>query len=90
MRCAWVKIDVDRLSLRLRATTGRSFNDVDLHGWLRDAGFMEAGGQWYTCPADADALMPDEILERQTRETIDGVTFVDRDVPGGRTGPQAT
>lgn len=89
MRCAWVKIDVDRLSLRVRATTGQSINDWGLHQWLHDAGFHWVGGQWYTCPGELDVLRPDEILEKQMRETIDGVTFVERDVPRppGGAGP---
>lgn len=81
MRCAWIKIDLDRLSLRLRATSGRSFNDWELHRWLTESGFHWVGGPWYTCPGDPGALRPDEVLEKQTRETIDGVTFVERDVP---------
>jgi hypothetical protein len=81
MRCAWIKIDLDRLSLRLRATSGGSFNDWHLHRWLLDAGFHWVGGYWYTCRVDTSLLRPDEILEKQMRETIDGVTFIDRDVP---------
>lgn len=88
MRCAWIKIDLDRLSLRLRATSGRSFNDGDLHQWLTESGFRWVGGLWYTCPGEpGGALRPDEILEKQTRETIDGVTFVERDVPPPHTPP---
>lgn len=88
MRHAWVKIDVDRLSMRLRVTSGRTISDWDLHRWLLDAGFGWAGGHWYTFPGDPPALLPEEILEKQMRETIDGVTFVDRDVPE-RPGPRA-
>ena len=90
MRCAWIKIDLDRLSLRLRATSGRAITDRDLHQWLRDAGFHWVGGHWYTCPGNPDALRPDEIIEKQMRETIDGVTFVERDVPptSGPSAPQ--
>jgi hypothetical protein len=92
MRCAWIKINVDRLSLRLRATSGRAFSDWQLHQWLQDAGFQWVGGHWFTCPSEgAGVLLADEVLDKQTRETIDGVTFVERDVrrPPGPAGPAA-
>jgi hypothetical protein len=81
MRCAWVKIDLDRLSLRLRVSLGRPFSEWDVRLWLQSAGFTRATGAWYTCQGTLSALQPDEILARQNRETNDGVTFIDRDTP---------
>jgi hypothetical protein len=79
MRCAWVKIDLDRLSLRLRVSLGRPLSEWDVRLWLQGAGFTWASGSWYTSQGSLSALQPDEILARQNRETSDGVTFIDRD-----------
>lgn len=79
MRCALVKIDLDRLGLRLRVSLGRPFNEWDVRLWLQGAGFTWATGAWYTCQGSLSALQSDEILARQNRETHNGVTFIDRD-----------
>jgi hypothetical protein len=89
MRCAWLKIDFDRLSLRLRVTLGRSFNDWEVRQWLERSGFKWAGGSWYTCQGDQAVLMADEILARQMRETADGITFIDPEA-SGPSGPHAS
>lgn len=88
MRCAWVKIDLDRLSLRLRVTLGRQFNDFEVRQWLERTGYKWATGSWYTCDGKTNPLLPDEVLARQTRETANGITFIEPDTPGP-SGPLA-
>jgi virulence-associated protein VapD len=83
MRCALVKIDLDRLTLRLRVTLGRAFNEWDVRQWLEREGFKWASGAWYTCQETQTALMADETLARQTRETTNGITFIEHPGPPG-------
>src|SRR5215469_1108893 len=81
MRCAWVKIDINRLTLRLWRLHGKWVSDGDLRAWLKDRGFTWRNGNWYMCPAPVQHLETDEIIEAQTRVTEDGVTFVTREPP---------
>jgi hypothetical protein len=90
MRCAWVKIDTSRLTLRLWQLHGRWFSDVDLRAWLKDRGYNWRNGSWYTCDGPVNHLEADEVLETQTRVTEDGVTYVTRERPGlGNPSPAA-
>lgn len=77
MRRAWVKIDLDRLTLRLRVSLGRTFGEWDVHQWLESMGFIWKNGWWFVSENGTADLMPDEILARQIRETTDGITFIE-------------
>jgi len=79
MRCAWVKINISRLTLRLWKLQGKWASDADLRAWLKERGFTWRNGNWYTSPIPVQHLEPDEIIETQTRVTEDGITFVTRD-----------
>lgn len=77
MRRDWIKIDLDRLSLRLRVSLGRPFTEWEVQQWLERGGFVWKSRSWFICEAGTAALMPDEILARQVRETTDGITFIE-------------
>lgn len=89
MRRAWVKIDLDRLTLRLRVSLGRTFSEWEVHQWLQRAGFDWMSGAWFACNGGTVALLPDEIIARQIRETTDGVTFIEPETtdPSGPHAP---
>lgn len=89
MRSALVKIDTTRLNLRLWLSTGRSLGEWELRQWLEQAGFKWSSGSWYRAEGDPDLLRPDEVLERQTLETSDGITFIEREIPE-TPGPHAS
>lgn len=67
---------------------GRPFTDWEVRQWLEGAGYRWASGSWYTCHGNPDSLLPDEVLARQTRETTDGITFIDPEIPHS-SGPHA-
>jgi hypothetical protein len=77
MRCALIKIDLIRLTHRLRAAQGQWLSEWDLRQWLEGAGCSWSSGSWFVCHEDKQMIRDDEILERQTRETSDGVTFIE-------------
>lgn len=77
MRRAWVKIDLDRLTLRLRVSLGKPLSEWEVHQWLERAGFNWMSGAWFTSIEGTAPLMPDEIVARQIRETTDGITFIE-------------
>ena len=81
MRCAWVKIDTNRLTLRLWKSQGKWPSDLDLRRWLKDRGYTWRNGGWYTHDGTANHLEAEEIIETQTTVTEDGVTFVIHEPP---------
>ena len=88
MRCALIKIDLTRLTHRLRASEGRWLNERELREWLGTAGFVWSSGSWFVCSQADVGLRGDEIIERQTRETSDGITYIERE-PQRNTRPAA-
>lgn len=89
MRRAWIKIDLDRLTLRLRVSLGRPFSEWEVHQWLQRAGFHWISGTWFISDIGTAVLMPDEIVVRQIRETTDGITFIEPETtdPSGPHAP---
>ena len=81
MKCAWIKIDTRRLTLRLWRTHGKFFDLFELRQWLKNGGCDWVGGQWFACAGAHDHLEADEILQVQQRVTEGGVTFVDNHPP---------
>lgn len=78
MRRAWIKVDLNRLTLRLWRSQGKWHTGMDLRRWLEGSGYTWGGGAWYLCEREPCDLEPDEIVEFQTRVTEDGITFIDR------------
>jgi hypothetical protein len=81
MRITWIKVDLDRLTLRLWKSQGTWLGGFELRQWLAARGYEWGGGGWYFCrdgPCDLDA---DEILETCVRVTHDNITFVERAGP---------
>ena len=77
-----------KLGWRLFRTMGHWPDDAELHEWLRGAGFVPAGGAWFSSQGNLASLQSDEILETATTETTEGVTFVDRRLaPQSRSDP---
>jgi len=70
-----VSIDLERLRHRLSREQSRTLTESEVHAWLNRAGF-QLRDSWYCDSGDTSALRPDEILERSTLRTSDGVTFV--------------
>lgn len=77
MRHIWVNIDLRKLSLRLWRSHGRPVADEDLRQWLADANFIHERGAWFLCRT-TEHLNADEIIEMMVRETIEGITFIQR------------
>ena len=77
MRAIWVNIDLRRLSLRLWQARGQPMVGDDLRQWLADADFIHERGAWFLCHTTED-LNADEIIEMMIRETIEGITFIQR------------
>jgi len=84
MRHAWVKVDLNRVTLRIWRSQGKWYTGADLRRWLGERGYTWGGGAWYLCENEPCDLEPDEIVELQTRITEDGITYIDRsgDGPG--------
>jgi hypothetical protein len=78
MRIAWIKVDLDRLTLRLWRTQGTWFNGFELRQWLKSRGYAWGGGAWYLCQSMPCDLESDEVIESQILVTEAGVTFVER------------
>jgi hypothetical protein len=78
MRSAWIKVDLNRLTLRLWKSQGAWLTGSDLRQWLTTRGFTWGGGAWYICDQLPCELEPDEIIESQLRVTEEGITFVER------------
>lgn len=78
MRCAWVKINLHQLTLRLWRSHGKWLSDFEVRQWLKNQGYTWTGGNgnWYTCADGPAHLEKDEILHIQTRVTENGVTFI--------------
>lgn len=83
MRTAWLRVDLDRLTLRLWKTQGKWVTGFELRQWLSDHGYQRGGGPWYFCTGTPCDLEPDEILESRIRITEDNITFVDHPDPSG-------
>ncbi|HSZ59466.1 MAG TPA: hypothetical protein VK797_27730 [Tepidisphaeraceae bacterium] len=81
MKCAWIKIDTRRLTLRLWRTHGRFFDLFELRQWLKNSGCDWVGGQWFACAGELCHLEAEEILQVQQRVTEGGITFVDNQPP---------
>jgi len=77
MRTDWIKVDVNRLTLRLWKSQGIWLTGVDLRNWLTGQGYSWGGGAWYFCQGMPCDLQPDEILETMVRITEGNVTFVE-------------
>jgi len=77
MRRIWVNIDLQKLSLRLWQSRGEPMTVWDLRQWLAEADCVHERGAWYAC-ATTDHLQADEIVEVLVRETIEGITFINR------------
>jgi hypothetical protein len=78
MRSAWIKVDLDRVTLRLWKLQGVWLTGSELRQWLIGRGFTWGGGAWYMCARLPCELEPDEIIESQLRFTEEGITFVER------------
>jgi hypothetical protein len=76
MKCAWIKIDTNRLTLRLWRTLGRWMDVFELRQWLKDSGCEWVGGRWFACANGFAHLEADEILQVQHRSTEGAVTYV--------------
>jgi hypothetical protein len=72
-----VRIDLERLRLRLSAEQGRVLSDADVRVWLRDRGFHVEGEAW-ACdgPEMRGMLRDDEVTETITTLTENGVTYI--------------
>ena len=81
MRTAWVKVDLDRLTLRLWKTQGVWLTGYELRQWLVVHGYTWGGGAWYFCQTEPCDLEPDEILDARVRITEGNVTFVEHPEP---------
>jgi hypothetical protein len=82
MKCAWIKIDTNRLTLRLWRTHGKWLDAWELRQWLNKSGYEWVGGHWYACTNGTGHLVEkDEILQVQQRLTEDGITYVDNKPP---------
>jgi hypothetical protein len=77
MKCAWIKIDTDRLMLRLWRMRGTWMDIFQLRQWLKDGGCEWMGGKWFSCADGFAHLQADEILQVQHRSTEGAVTYVD-------------
>jgi hypothetical protein len=91
MRCAWIKIDIHQLAMRLWRLHGKWLSDLELRQWLKNHGYIATGGNWYTCDGEPAHLEKDEILQSQTRVTENGVTFIaDPEEPPSHAPPSET
>jgi hypothetical protein len=81
MHCAWIKIDTQRLTLRMWRTRGTWMDVFEVRQWLKGNGCEWMGGQWYACSNGHDYLETDEVLQVQQREKHDGITYVDNKLP---------
>jgi hypothetical protein len=77
---ACVRIDIGRLQARLSAEQRRALSASDVHAWLAAVGF-KFDGDWHCDGAALPLLRPDEIRAMWTSETIDHVTYVERNPP---------
>lgn len=73
------RLDKAKLAARLRLTAG------EVEAWLIAKGFKPDGEHWHTDDGQITLIRPEEIIESRTRQTINGVTFVDT-LPGDQTG----
>ena len=80
MRCAWVQVDMNRLAMRLWQAHGQWPTDWDLRRWMKDGGCEWHMANWFICCEGAlGHLEAGEIIEVQTHETTDGITFITRE-----------
>jgi len=72
-----VKVDLERLRLRLSHEQMRDLSAADVHLWLVERGLKPQGDTW-VCDGEAvhHVLHDDEIIETISTLTEDGVTYV--------------
>ena len=87
MRTYWIKVDLDRLTLRLWKSQGTWLSGLELRQWLSGRGYEWGGGPWFFCVAGPCDLEPDEIIESRIRVTRDNVTFVEHPDPSNQNPP---
>ncbi|HEY8747544.1 MAG TPA: hypothetical protein VIM11_06210 [Tepidisphaeraceae bacterium] len=78
MRTAWIKVDLNRLTLRLWRSQGIWLSGFELRQWLTSRGYTWGGGTWYLCQEMPCDLESDEVITSQVMVTEAGVTFVER------------
>jgi hypothetical protein len=70
-----VRIDLERLRRRISGRQIPELSDKELHRWLNDHGFR-LDGDW-VCDGEEmlAALQEDEVIQKTSSHTVDGVTF---------------
>ena len=73
-----LKINLERLRRRLSQQQMRELTDAEVHRWLNDNGLKMTGDGWL-CDGEESVrcLREDEVLQKVSTTTVDGVTFVD-------------